>query len=113
MVNKQNGLVRFRQSNYGTTYDREYGADDYGRMRTGRDFIIATMKQTLKPENIFKIKSILEIMHSNITTNVSLNIAKDYIPYIVKFDQENIQSEQLPGESELHNGVWLFIHEKE
>ena len=45
------GLVRFRKSNKNgvyTTYSAEYGNDDFGRMRTQREFIKAVAKQTLK-----------------------------------------------------------------
>lgn len=52
-----------------TSYPSEYGDNDFGRMRTQRDFIIATLKQTLKPSNIFKIGQILEIANENVDTN--------------------------------------------
>ena len=63
-------LVRFRHSNNGETYSTEYGDNDLGRMRTQREFITATLKQTLKPSNILKISQIAQIAFNNIQTNV-------------------------------------------
>ena len=62
--NKAEQLLSFRHNDYQkgvgmTSYPSEYGDNDFGRMRTQRDLIIATLKQTLKPSNIFKIGQIL------------------------------------------------------
>ena len=40
------GLVRFRKNNNYTTYSAEYGNDDFGRMRTQREFLKEVAKQT-------------------------------------------------------------------
>lgn len=58
---KAEQLVRFRHNNDGTSYPEEYGDNDTGRMRTQREFIMQVIKQTAKPENIFKIGEILEV----------------------------------------------------
>lgn len=118
--NKAEQLLRWRHSNNikgvgMTTYPSEYGNDDFGRMRTQRDFIIATLKQTLKPSNIFKIGQILEIAHKNVETNLELSYVKDYIPYAVEFDTENIKSATLPGTTpdvKDTNGVSIFVADK-
>lgn len=105
-------LVRFRHNNDGTTYPSEYGDNDIGRMRTQREFLTAVMKQTLKPENILKISKILEIAFSNITTNMTYDTIKDYIPYAVSFNTENLQTGTLPGVAEKCNNVWIYTVNK-
>lgn len=117
---KAEQLLRWRHSNYKngimTTYPSEYGNDDFGRMRTQRDFIAATLKQTLKPSNIFKIGQILEIAHENVDTNLELSYAKDYIPYAVEFNTENMQTATLPGTTpdvKETNNVSIFVADKE
>ncbi len=105
-------LVRFRHNNNGTSYPQEYGDNDIGRMRTQREFITATMKQTLKPENILNITKIAQIAFKNITTNVKFETVKDYIPYAVNFNTENLQTGTLPGTPELANGVWIYTVDK-
>lgn len=94
---KAEQVVRFRHNNDMTSFPSEYGDNDIGRMRTQRDFIMQVIKQTAKPENIFKLGEILEIAHENLITNIDLNVAKDYIPYIVEFDTENLITATLPG----------------
>lgn len=105
-------LVRFRHNNDGTTYPNDYGDNDIGRMRTQREFIMATMKQTLKPENIFHLTQIANIMFENIKTNMSFDNVKDYIPYAVSFSTENLQTGMLPGTPEKRNGVWIYSVDK-
>lgn len=117
---KAEQLLRFRhndpQKGVGmTSYPAEYGDNDFGRMRTQRDFIIATLKQTLKPSNIFKIGQILEIANENVDTNLELSFVKDYIPYAVELDTENITSATLPGTTpdvSTTNGVSVFVADK-
>lgn len=110
---KAEQLVRFRHNNDYSTYSTEYGDNDTGRMRTQREFITQVLKQTLKPENIFKLGQILEVAHQCVTTNVSLSDAKDYIPYAVEFNTENLVTGELPGTNTNKNnsGVWIFIHD--
>lgn len=117
---KAEQLLRWRHSNPDrrgvmTTYSSEYGNDDFGRMRTQRDFIVATLKQTLKPSNIFKIGQILEIANENVETNIELSFIKDYIPYAVELNTEDIQTATLPGTtpnmSETNN-ISIFVADK-
>ena len=108
-------LVRFRHNNDLTSYPEEYGDNDTGRMRTQREFIMQVLKQTLKPENIFKIGEILDIVNQYVITNVDLNYAKDYIPYAVEFNTENIVTGVLPGENTNKNtsGTWVFVYDQD
>ncbi len=112
---KAEQLVRFRHNDDGTSYPEEYGDNDTGRMRTQREFIMATIKQTAKPENIFKLGQILEIAEKNIITNIDFDVAKDYIPYIVEFNTENMLTETLPGENKYvtATSTWMFFYDEE
>lgn len=109
---KAEQLLRFRHNNDGTSYPIEYGDNDYGRTRTQRAFITETLKQTLKASNILKLGKILDITNKYVDTNIDINLAKKYIPHIINFNTDNIKSGLLPGQSELCNGVWIFIHNK-
>lgn len=110
---KAEQVVRFRHNNNGSTYDYEYGQEDIGRMKTQRDFIKAVLVQTLKKENIFKIGEFLDIAHNNVKTNIELSYAKDYIPYAVNFNSDNLKTGTLPGNPEFVNEVWIYSHDKE
>lgn len=101
-------LVRFRHNNDGSSYPAEYGDNDTGRMRTQREFLNQLVKQTIKVENIVKIRQILDIAYKYIDTNIVLSVLKDYIPYAVEFSTENLQTGTLPGANERLNGLWFF-----
>ena len=111
-------LLRFRHSNPDkngvmTTYSSDYGSDDYGRMRTQRDFIIETVKQTLQIKNVTKIKSLITNVFDNLDTNLTIEMLLPYTPYAIEFDTNNIESHQLPGISKKLNNLWFFVHDEE
>ena len=54
-------LVRFRHNNNGTSYPKEYGDNDLGRMRTQREFLKAVGSQMIQLKNITKIGSFIDI----------------------------------------------------
>lgn len=110
---KAEQVVRFRHNNNGTTYPAEYGQEDIGRMRTQREFLKEVAKQTLKPENILKVYNFLEIFKKNVQTNLDFNIIKDYVPYAVNFNTDNLKTGTLPGEAKKCNGVWIYLHDEE
>ena len=115
---KAEQLLRFRHSNPDsngktTTYPAEYGTDDYGRMRTQREFMKAILKQAMSIKSIFKIKKIINCIMSNVETNMGEDIIKSYLPYAAEFEMTNIQMNQLPGTStNSYNSIWFFIHNK-
>ena len=106
-------LVRFRKNNNGTTYSYEYGNDDYGRMKTQREFIRAVAKQTLQAKNITKIGNLIDIVKKNVTTNINdWDEIKEYIPYVVEFSANNIETATIAGDSQrlpAKTGLWFFI----
>lgn len=112
---KAEQLVRFRHNNDETSYPTEYGDNDLGRMKTQREFIMQVIKQTAKPENIFKLGQLLEIANEYVITNIDINTAKDYIPYVVEFNTENLLTETLPGtvpSLKSTNNVSIFVVDK-
>lgn len=94
---KAEQLLRFRHNNDGTSYPSEYGDNDIGRMKTQRNFITETVKQTISAKNVFKIKDIVDIAYEYIETNLSISTIKDYVPYAVNINAEEIKSAVLPG----------------
>ena len=105
---KAEQVVRFRHNNDGSSYSKDYGDQDIGRMKTQRAFITAVIKQVAKAENITKIDDYIRIANNNVETNFSLWSLKDYAPYAIDFKTENIKSEYLPGAPEKINGLWFY-----
>ena len=106
-------VVRFRHNNDGSSYPYEYGNEDYGRMKTQRNLIIAVAKQTIKLKNITEIKNMINIMKEDVKTNIDFNLLIDYIPYAVNMNLDTIQTAQLPGKSDQKYGGWFFFHDEE
>ena len=91
-------LVRFRHNNNGTSYPSSYGNNDIGRMRTQREFLKIVAKQLIQIKNMTKIGTFIDIFKENVQTNITnWALIKDYIPYLLDFDTENIHAETLPG----------------
>ena len=109
---KAEQLLRFRHNNDGSSYPTEYGDNDLGRMRTQREFIQEAARQLIKIENVPKAVSIMDIVFKNIRTNIDFETAKYYIPYIFKFNAENIVSDMVPGVPEKVNGIWIYSANK-
>lgn len=109
---KAEQLLRFRHNNDGTSYSSEYGDNDIGRMRTQREFISETARQTLQFKNIVKLKELMDIVFQNIQTNVKLSDVKDYLPYAIEFNTENIETGALPGAPTQINKLWFFEYNK-
>jgi len=103
--NKAEQLLRYRHGNkdkhgnYQGGYSAEYGKDDIGRMKTQRNFITETVKQTVQAKNVFKIKDIIDLMYEYIETNLPISVMKDYVPYAINVNIEGIQSQVLPNTS--------------
>ena len=66
---KAEQLLRFRHNNNGSSYPANYGDNDYGRMKTQRNFIEETIKQSINFKNIFKSKLIINTIFENLETN--------------------------------------------
>lgn len=110
---KAEQVVRFRHNNNGTTYPSSYGIEDIGRMRTQREFLTALAKQTLVPSNITKIPEFLDIAKNYVKTNLDFDAIKDYVPYAVNFNVNNLKTDKLPGIAEQANGVWIYSVDEE
>lgn len=111
---KAEQLLRFRHSNPDsngkmTTYPASYGLDDYGRMRTQREFLQATAKQLTSWKNITKLKNVATAVFDNLETDMSLSKIIGYIPNALKLDTESLRMEQLPGVSDKINELWFYV----
>lgn len=106
-------LLRFRHNNDGSSYPSSYGDNDFGRMRTQRDFIKAVASQTLSLGNITKINGIINAVSDNLITNMSTRELLAYVPKIAVFDTSNLVTEQIPGDTKTINKVSFFLNDEE
>ena len=110
---KAEQLVRFRHNNDGSTYPSEYGQEDIGRMKTQREFLKTLAKKLLSWNSVTKINNLLDIAEQYVETNLDFKAVKDYIPYAVEFNINNLKTAVLPGVPEFANVVWIYSSDKE
>ena len=109
---KAEQLLRFRHNDDGTSYDSDYGDNDYGRMRTQREFIVATIKQAFTFKNILNLQNMVDLMAEDVTTNMDFGLLKDYIPYAISLDTDNLNTGVLPVTNKYVNSVSICIMDK-
>ena len=110
MINgdKAEQLLRFRHNNDGSSYPISYGDNDYGRMRTQREFIRAVAGQLTTKGSLGNLNKIATAVFKNLETNIPLTKALGYVPHALKFDAASIRTEQLPGVSDKLNSLWFY-----
>lgn len=112
--NKAEQVVRFRHNSDGSTYPYEYGGEDLGRMRTQRAFLTALLEQTIEKMDVNMVFNFLDIAEQYVETNLNFDAIKDYVPYILEFNMDNLKTSTLPGMSEkTGNGVWVYLVDEE
>lgn len=90
-------LLRFRHNSDGTTYPAEYGPEDLGRMKTQKNFIKAAIKTLISKFDISKIYEIASKADEFVETNIKFNDYKDYIPYLIECNPDDIKVARVEG----------------
>lgn len=102
-------FCRFRKNNDGSGYPN----GDIGRVAAQQSFIKAMIYRCLEPQNLLKIGDLIDIVLDNTKTNVTMEIASDYIDDAVAFKPDRVRMETLPGEGRYgSNGVSYFFMDK-
>ncbi len=110
---KAEQLLRFRHNKNGTSYSSDYGDNDFGRMRTQREFMKATAKQTLTLSNVPKIKDIINTVSSNLITDFSTKEMIAYVPQLAVFNADTLVMEQIPGTTSMINKISFFLADED
>lgn len=110
---KAEQVLRFRHNNDGSTYPSEYGGEDLGRMKTQRAFLTTVLEQTIKNMDINTIFSFMDIAEQYVETNLDFDVIKEYVPWIIDFNIENLKTDTLPGLPEYANGVAIYAADEE
>ena len=106
---KAEQLLRFRHNNDGSSYSSSYGDNDYGRMKTQRDFIKAVVKNLSTNGSPEILRNAASFIFGNIDTNLSLPRVMSYIPSALEFDVDSLKTEMLSVSSAKLNDLYFFI----
>ena len=103
-------FCRFRKNNDGSGYPN----GDIGRVAAQQSFIKAMISRCLEPQNLLKIGDLIDIVLDNTKTNVTMEIASNYIDDAVAFKPDRVRIETLPGKGGSgSNGLSYFFMDKE
>lgn len=103
-------FVRFRKSNDGSGYVN----GDVDRVKAQQQFIKATISRVLEPQNLIKVNKLVKIVTENTKTNITWDIAKDYIDDVATFKMDRITMDTIPGHGGYaENGLSYYFYDKE
>lgn len=87
-------FVRFRKNNDGSGY----AGGDVERTKTQQKFIKAFIAELLQADNISKIPNLINIVLEGTKTDITLDIAKEYIDDVIALRTDRINTNTAPGE---------------
>ena len=94
-------------------YRSGYAEGDVGRIKTQQYFIKAMISRCLEPQNLLKVKTLVNIVLENTKTNITMDVASQYIDDAVAFKSDRVRIETLPGEGKYIGKISYFVHNEE
>lgn len=99
------GLVRWRHNN---DYSEQYAEGDTGRIETQQIFLTAFAKKVMSPQILKAVPQMVNILYSDVQTDVALKDIPTYLGYINKFNTAKLNFETLPGEF-IREEKWYYM----
>lgn len=90
-------FCRFRKNNDGSGYP----GGDVERTKAQQKFIKAFISELLKVDNVSKIPDLINIVLEGTKTNVTLDVAKEYIDDVIALKTDRITTNTLPGSARM------------
>ena len=90
-------FCRFRKNNDGSGYP----GGDVERTKAQQKFIKAFIAELLKVDNVSKIPDLINIVLEGTKTNVTLDVAKEYIDDVIALKTDRITTNTLPGSARM------------
>ncbi|MBT9154385.1 MAG: putative transcriptional regulator YvhJ [Firmicutes bacterium] len=91
-------------------YVRYRGSEgDMGRIARQQRFMIAALRTMLRPANIMRVNSIVDIALSSVRTNIDAQAILKYLPLVGNISPEKVTMLTLPGTDGWINGVSFWL----
>lgn len=94
-------------------FRKGYKNADLGRIEAQQTFMKAMVKTTLRPINIIKLPQMYTAYNDYITTNIPISTIGKFGFSAFKYDLENMNTQTLPGQSQMVGGLSYYIHYEE
>ncbi|NLL05048.1 MAG: LCP family protein [Clostridiaceae bacterium] len=108
--NKAEQYMRYRQGNSGKV-TKNYDGSDLKRIDAQQNFIKELIRQKVNIIYITKMNDILNLIFSNIDTNISMDEVLKLSKNITKVNANEINMFKLPGES-INGSPWYYIMDR-
>jgi len=99
-------FLRWRHNSNGKEYGR---GGDLGRIEMQKKFVFALIEKMLKPQNLMKLPSIIQIATKYVDHNFTRDEMVWFIQNAGKFSNQNIMTAVLPGYPKYINNVSYYI----
>jgi len=112
-LKKGTQILNGKQAEQFVRYRSGYANGDVGRIKTQQTFIKAMILRCLEPQNLIKVGTLVNIGLENTNTNITQEIASQYIDDAVAFKPDRVRIETLPGEGKYINQISYFVADEE
>lgn len=87
---------------------RGVNGSDIDRIGRQQKFLIAAIRQALKPANLLKVNSLIDIVMRSVHTNIdSVDVLK-FLPHLDGFSDTKVITHVLPGDNAMIDGSWYW-----
>ncbi len=81
---------------------------DIDRIARQQKFLMAAIRQALKPANLLKVNNLVDIVMRSVYTNVDSSDVLRFLPYLDGFSDTRVSTYVLPGDNAVVNGTWFW-----
>jgi len=92
---------------------RNTGRGDFTRMEDQQNFARSLINESTRLQNAFKLPRLINILTSNIQTDMSIGEMLDYANIVRSFKQDNLTTVTLPGNPQTINEVSYVVPDQE
>lgn len=92
---------------------RGVNGSDIARIGRQQKFLLAAIRQALKPANLLKVNQLVDIAMRSVFTNVDSEDVLRFLPYLESFSDTRVSTFVLAGENALTDGKWFWELDRE
>jgi LCP family protein required for cell wall assembly len=84
------------------------GGSDIERIGRQQKFLMAAVKQALRPANLLRVNQLFDIVVRSVTTNFDGSDFLKYVSYLDGFSDKNVATHVLEGDHAVVDGKWFW-----
>ena len=81
---------------------------DIDRIGRQQKFLMAAIRQALKPANLLKVNTLIDIVMRSVHTNIDSADVLKFLPHLDSFSDTKVATHVLPGDHALIDGSWYW-----